>query len=156
MKKRYIVRLTQEERALLIQLVSTGKAAAYKIKHANILLKVDVEGTGWTDQQAAEAFSCHPATVARLRQRLVEKGLDSALERQQRQAPPRTPVCDGDVEAKLVALRYSEPPSGQTRWTLRLLADKAVEMEIVPAISHETVRQVLKKTNASLTSRSTT
>lgn len=151
MKKRYIVRLSLEEREFLTQLVSTGKAAAYKIKHANILLKVDVEGAAWTDKQAAEAFCCHPTTVARVRQRLVEQGLDAALERQRRQNPPRSHVCDGEAEAKLIALRCSEPPDGRARWTLRLLADKAVEMEIVPAISHETVRQTLKKTKSNLT-----
>jgi transposase len=150
MAKRYIVRLSQEERQQLEDIVSTGKATAYKIKHANILLNIDVNGQGWTDAEAAAAFICHRNTVANLRERLVEQGLESALERKPSKTPPRQRVCDGESEAKLIALRCGEPPIGQARWTLRLLADKAVELEIVPAISHETVRQVLKKTNSNL------
>jgi transposase len=145
MPKRYVVRLSEEERQYLKDLVSTGKTAAYKIKHANILLNIDVNGLGWTDEAAATVFSCHQNTVANLRQRLVEQGLEAALERKPNQSPPRQRVCDGESEAKLIALRCGEPPAGQARWTLRLLADKAVELEIVAAISHETVRQVLKK-----------
>jgi transposase len=147
MAKQYVVRLTDEERRHLAQLASTGKAAAYKIKHAQILLKVDVEGAKWTDEQAAEAFGCHRNTVANVRQRLVEQGLEAALERKKRTTPGRQAVCDGEAEAKLIALRCSQPPAGQAKWTLRLLADKAVELEIVPAISHQTVWQVLKKTS---------
>lgn len=147
MPKRYVVRLSDEERQELQDLVSTGKATAYKIKHANILLNIDVKGQSWTDEEAATAFSCHRHTVANLRQRLVEHGLVAALERKPSQVLPRQRVCDGEAEAKLIALRCSKPPVGRARWTLRLLADKAVELEIVPAICHETVRQVLKKTN---------
>lgn len=147
MPKRYVVRLSKEEREFLKDLVSSSKAAAYKIKHANILLNIDVNGQGWTDEEAATAFSCHRNTVANLRQRFVEQGLEMALERKPNQQPARQRVCDGASEAKLIALRCGEPPAGQARWTLRLLADKAVELEIVPAISHETVRQVLKKMN---------
>ena len=154
MPKRYIVRLSEEERQYLQDLVSKGKSVAYRIKHANILLNIDVNGSGWTDEEAANAFSCQtPAetlrernTVATLRQRLVEQGLEAALERKLNQNP-RQRVCDGESEAKLIALRCGEPPAGQARWTLRLLADKAVDLEIVPTISHETVRQVLKKTS---------
>lgn len=145
MPKRYIVRLSEEEQQYLKDLVSTGKTVAYRIKHANILLNIDVNGSGWTDEEAAMAFSCHRNTVANLRQRLVEQGLEAALERKPNQRPSRQRVCDGESEAKLIALRCGEPPVGQARWTLRLLADRAVELEIVPAISHETVRQVLKK-----------
>lgn len=144
MPKRYIVRLSQAEQQYLKDLVSKGKTVAYKIKHANILLSIDVNGLGWTDEDAAVAFSCHRNTVANLRQRLVEQGLEAALARKPNQNS-RQRVCDGESEAKLIALRCGEPPVGQARWTLRLLADKAVEFEIVPAISHETVRQVLKK-----------
>jgi transposase len=150
MLKNYIVRLSQEERQILQDLVSTGKAAAYKIKHANILLNIDVNGQEWTDSEAATAFSCHRNTVANLRERLVNEGLESALNRKPSKMPPRQRVVDGETEAKIIALRCGEPPAGQARWTLRLLADKAVELEIVPAISHETVRQVLKKTNSNL------
>ena len=146
MNKRYIVRLTEEEREYLHELVSTGKAAAYKIRHANILLKVDADGPNWTDKQAAEAFSCHPNTVANVRKRFVEQGLEAALGRKKSPRPPR--LVDGEVEAKIIALRCSPPPKGRSRWTLRLLAEKAVELEIVPSISHETIRQVLKKTNS--------
>jgi transposase len=147
MPKRYVVRLSEEEREFLKDLVSSGKAAAYKIKHANILLNIDIKGQGWTDEEAATIFSCHRNTVANLRQRLVEQGLEAALERKANPRLSRQRVCDGESEAKLIALRCGEPPAGQARWTLRLLADKAVELEIVPAISHETVRQVLKKMN---------
>ena len=146
MAKRYIVRLSEAEQETLRALVSTGKSAAYKIKYANILLSIDVNGAGWTDEAAAQAFHCHRNTVANLRQRFVETGLEGALQRKRRQTPPRQRTCDGQAEAHLIALRCSEPPQGYARWTLRLLADKAVEQEIVPAISHETVRQVLKKT----------
>lgn len=147
MPKRYIVRLSEAEQQYLQDLVSIGKSAGYRIKHANILLNIDVNGPGWTDEQAASAFRCHRNTVANLRQRLVEQGLEAALQRKPQQTPSRQPVCDGDSEAKLMALRCGEPPEGYARWTLRLLADKVVEQEIVPAICHETVRQVLKKTN---------
>ncbi|MFN3762808.1 MAG: IS630 family transposase [Anaerolineae bacterium] len=142
MSKRYVVRLTTEERELLQRLVSTGKAAAYKIKYANILLQVDADGSNWTDEQAAQAFSCHRNTVAHVRRRFVEQGLAAALERQKRVTHPR--LVDGQVEARIIALRCSSPPPGRARWTLRLLAARVVELEIVPAISHETVRQVLK------------
>lgn len=147
MPKRYIVQLSEAEQQYLQTLVSTGKSAAYKIKHANILLNIDVNGPGWRDETAAQAFRCHRNTVANLRQRLVEQGLEAALQRQPQKTPSRQPVCDGEAEAQLLALRCGEPPDGYARWTLRLLADKAVEQEIVPAIGHETVRQVLKKMN---------
>lgn len=150
MAKRYIVKLTEEERQELQKLVSTGKAAAYKIKHANILLNIDANGPGWTDSEAAAAFSCHTNTVVSIRKRFVEEGLEAALTRKKRANPSRKPVCDGESEAKIIALRCSQPPEGHSRWTLRLLADKIVELEIVPDISHETVRKVLKKMNSSL------
>ena len=145
MLKQYLVRLSEEERQTLEELVSRGKAAAYKIKHANILLNIDVNGQGWTDEKAAISFSCHRNTVANLRERLVTEGLELALNRKPSKTPPRQQVMDGAAEAKLIALRCGEPPVGQAKWTLRLLADRAVELEIVPTISHETVRQVLKK-----------
>ena len=115
MPKRYVVRLSEEERQFLKELVSSGKAAAHKIKHANILLNIDVNGQGWTDEEAATVFSCHRNTVANLRQRLVEQGLEAALERKPSQTPSRQRVCDGAVEAKLIALRCGEPPVGQAR-----------------------------------------
>jgi transposase len=152
MPKRYIVRLSEAERQQLQALVSTGKAAAYKIKHANILLNIDANGPGWSDKDAAMAFSCHTNTVANLRQRWVEQGLEAALDRKMSRTPPRQRVCDGESEAKLIALCHGSPPPGHERWTLRLLADKAVELEIVPTICHETVRQVLKKRTETLSS----
>lgn len=148
MHKRYIVRLSEAERDSLTALVSKGRAAAYRIKHANVLLAVDVDGPGWSDEQAARAYRCHPNTVRNIRQRLVEQGLEAALARKPRATPPCPPVCDGEAEAKLIALRCGPPPEGRTRWTLRLLADRAVELAIVPAISYETVRRVLKKTRS--------
>jgi hypothetical protein len=147
MAKRYIVRLTVAEREQLEQLVSSGKSAAYRIKHAHILLKADADGPAWSDEQIARAFGCHRNTVGNVRERFVEQGFEAALERKKRATPGRTPVCDGQAEAQLIALRCGPAPAGQARWTLRLLADKAVELEIVPTICHETVRQVLKKTN---------
>jgi len=146
MNKRYIVRLSDEERETLRKIISTGEAPAYKIRHANILLKVDADGPNWTDEAVAEAFGCHPNTVANIRQRFVEHGLEAALARQKRQYRPR--LVDGKVEAQIIALRCSAPPEGRSGWTLRLLADKLVELEMVPSISHETVRKVLKKTNS--------
>ena len=104
MPKRYVVRLTDEERQQLKQLVKKGKAAAYKIKHANILLKIDADGDAWTDPQAAEAFGCHAGTVRNVRQRFVFQGLDAALGRKKQDRPSRRPVCDGQAEARLIAL----------------------------------------------------
>ena len=145
MNKRYIVRLTADERALLEDLVSKGKAAAYKIKHANILLKVDADGPAWTDEETADAFGCHGNTVRNVRQRLVEQGLDAALERKKQETPSRERIFDGEKEARLIAVSCSEPPSGSARWTLQLLADRVVEMEIVETVSATTVGRTLKK-----------
>jgi transposase len=147
MNKKYIVRLTDEEREYLNGLVTKGKAVAYKIRHANILLKADSDGSGWSDERIAEAFSAHKKTIAGIRQRFVEEGLETALVRKKQSVPSRKPILDGEGEARLIALRCSEPPQGYSRWTLRLLADKAVELEIADPISHETVRQALKKTS---------
>jgi len=145
--KKYIVRLTADEREGLQQMVSKGRGAAYKIKHANILLLADADGPGWSDERIAEALSCHPATVANVRGRLVERGLEGALARKKQQYPSRARLLDGEGEAQLIALACSEPPGGRARWTLQLLADKLVELQVVESISHETVRSTLKKTN---------
>lgn len=144
--KKYIVRLSKRERARLEDMVARGRTAAYRIRHANILLKADAAGPGWTDERIADAFGCHVNTARNVRQRLVEQGLEAALEQKKRETPPRERVLDGRKEARLIALRCSEPPEGRGRWTLRLLADQLVELEVVEAISHETVRQALKKT----------
>jgi transposase len=147
MNKRYVVRLADVERRQLEERVSKGKAAAQKIKHANILLKADADGEGWTDEDIAGTFLVHANTVRGIRQRFVEEGLEAALNRKRRALPPRERILDGEKEARLIALSCSKPPEGRGRWTLRLLADKMVELEIVDSISHETVRQGLKKTS---------
>ena len=147
MVKKYIVRLTGEERSWLKALVSKGRASARKIVRAQVLLKVDADGPNWTDEQAAEAFGIRANTAAEIRQRFVEEGLDRALDRKQPADPPRRRKLDGAGEARLIAMACGEPPEGRARWTLRLLAGQLVELAIVDGISHETVRQTLKKTN---------
>jgi transposase len=144
--KRYRVTLTVAEREVLGGMISRGKADARKLAHARVLLQADTSegGPGWTDTRIAEAVRVSVRTIERVRQRFVEDGLEAAL----RPRPsPRvyTRKLDGDQEAKLVALACSEPPEGKKRWTLRLLAERMVELEIVPELSHETVRQTLKK-----------
>jgi transposase len=147
--EKYIVELTSEERKELSELVSKGKAAARKITHARILLQSDAsaDGPSWTDKQISEAFGIHTNTVHGVRQRFVEYGLGAALDRKKQDRPSRRRLVDGDLEAHLIALRCGDPPEGADRWTLRLLAEKLVELDIVPSISHETVRQALKKTS---------
>lgn len=149
--KKYLVRLDSSERERLEQLVKVGKAAAYKRQHAQILLKADIgaEGSGWNDSEIAEAFDVSTRTVERVRQRLVESGMEAALSRA-KQERYRMPRLDGDGEARLVTLACSTAPEGYSRWTLRLLADKLVELDVVEAISYETVRQVLKKHHQAL------
>jgi transposase len=147
--KKYIVTLTDEERVSLERLVRTGKAAAYKVTHARILLKADSSegGPACTDGQIADALQVGTATVGRLRQRFVEEGLDAALCRKKQRRPSRERTFDGAAEARLIALACSQPPEGRAGWTLRLLAEKLVELEVVESVSHETVRQVLQKTS---------
>jgi transposase len=154
MNKRYIVRLTEAERKELETLVNTGKAAAYRIKHANILLKADADGPGWTDGQIADAFGCHARTVENVRRRLVLEGMKAALERKRRAHPPREKILDGKAEARLIALACGEAPEGRVRWTLALLADKLVELNVVESVSYQTVRRTLKKTGFRLTAAS--
>jgi len=146
MNKRYIVRLTAQERRGLQDMVRKGRAAAYKICHANILLLADADGPAWTDERIAEAASVHLCTVRNVRERFVEEGLEAAVARKKQCRPSRQRLLDGEKEAKLIALACSEPPQGRARWTLHLLADKMVELRVVESISHETVRQALKKT----------
>ena len=149
-KKTYVVTLTAEERSCLQGLLSKGKAAAHKQLHARILLKADVSGGGkeWTDEQVAEALDTSRPTVERVRRQFVEEGLEAALNRKKRPAPPPT-VMDGPAEAHLIALACSPPPRGRSRWTLHLLADRMVQLRYVAHVSHETVRQTLKKTSSS-------
>ena len=147
--EKYVVELTSEEQNELAQLVSKGKAAARKITHARILLQANESkgGPAWTDKQISQAFGVHTNTIHGIRRRFVERGLRAALERKEQDHPSRKRIVDGDVEAHLIALRCGGPPEGRNQWTLRLLADKLVELEIVPSICHETVRKTLKKTS---------
>ena len=149
--KRYIVSLTPDERQTLEQLTKIGKAAARKINHARILLKADVSHPdgGWTDQAISSAFNISTRTIERVRQRFVEENLENALTPRPRQSL-KLRRLDGEVEAHLVAIACSQAPPGYKRWTLRLLADQMVVLGYVENISHETVRQVLKKTSLSL------
>lgn len=147
MKKKYIIRLSEEERQRLTDLVRKGKAAAYRRTHAQILLFADEGplGPGLQDKEVAERAGVNHRTVSRLRQRCVERGLEGALEREPRKRE-RTRVLEGDGEAQLIALMCGEAPEGQSRWTLHLLRERLVALGVVESISHETVRQVLKKT----------
>jgi transposase len=150
MPKRYRVTLTAEERSALTALAEKGKAAARTLTHARILLKADQSeaGPAWTDEAIVEALDASLSTVSRVRQAFVEAGLDVALHRR---APskPRPHKLDGAQEAHLIALACSKAPAGHARWSLRLLADRLVRLEYVDTVSHETIRQVLKKTSSS-------
>jgi transposase len=152
MAKHYIVRLTDEERKQLGDLLGRKHLAARKRKRAQILLKVDAskDGPAWVDSRIAEAFDVSVVTVENVRQRFVLEGIEATLERRKQCRLSRQPVLDGEKEARLVALCCGQVPAGRGRWTLRLLADKLVELKIVDRISHETVRQALKKTTCSL------
>ena len=147
--KKYIVELTSKERKQLQQLVKKGKVPGYKIRHAQMLLKADQgnKGSGWPDVQVAEVFAAHVTTVERLRKRFVEQGLEAALERNKRNNYARK--LDGDAEAHLIAIACSDPPTGRSEWSLRLLADRLVELSVVDSISYMTVSRTLKKTNLS-------
>jgi transposase len=150
---KYKVTLTAEERQQLHDLIRAGKAAAKKLTHARILLKADAAegGPAWPDERIAEAVEVSTDTIGRVRQRFVEEGLEAALVRKKQERPSRERTFDGRAEARLIALACSAPPAGRKAWTLRLLADRLVELEIVETVSHETVRRVLKKTNSSRT-----
>jgi transposase len=147
--KRYLVTLTNQERQELHSLINRGKAPARTLTRARILLKADsAQGqTSWTDEEISEALEVHPATVANVRRRFVTEGLDRALHRRPSGHRPRK--LDGEAEAHLIALACSHPPRGQQRWTLRLLANRLVELQYVDTVSHETVRQTLKKPRSS-------
>ena len=149
--KRYKVTLDADERQYLHDLIAAGQAAARKLTHARILLKADATdgGPAWPDHRIADALEVSTATVERVRQRFVEQGLDAALDRKQRERPAREIKLDGRAEAQLIALACSAPPEGRATWTMKLLADKLVELEVVASISDETVRLALKKTRSS-------
>ena len=146
MRKKYIVRLTHDERAEALAVVKKLKGTGQKVRRAQILLKADADGPDWTDAEIAEAFSCRTRTVERLRQRVCEQGFEAALNRAERPDPPVAKLLDGDQEARIIAMRLGSPPKGYANWTLRLLARKVVELELVEAVSYETVRRTLKKT----------
>ena len=145
MNKKFVVRLSEEERAMCRQVIKKLKGSSQKARRAQILLKADADGPGWTDSRIAEAFDCRVQTIENLRKRLVLEGFELALEGKDRQEPPTPAKLDGEGEAKLIAMRLGKPPAGYGHWTLHLLADELVTLEVVDSISHETVRTVLKK-----------
>jgi transposase len=149
-KKKYIVTLTEEEQAALEKLVNKGKNPAYKVNHARILLLADTNqsGGGWKDRDISQALKISVATIERVRQRLVEQGLEAALNRKEQQKRKQR-LLDGEKEAHLIALTCSLPPEGKGRWTMKMLAERMVELGHVETISDETVRQTLKKMNSS-------
>jgi Homeodomain-like domain len=146
MQKKYMVRLTNQERNELVEVIKKLKGPSQKVRRAQILLKADADGPNWTDRRIAEAFSCRTKTVENVRQRLVERGFEETLNGVQRTSAPTKKLLDGEQEATIIALRLGSPPKGYANWTLRLLARKVVELEIVDSVSHETIRRMLKKT----------
>ena len=157
MKPRYRVTLTEQEHQELDALTKTAKTNAKRFLYARALLLCDAgpQGPAWTVLDTAEAMGVTPRTIEHLKKRFVEEGLAAALERRQPEKPPREVTFDGAFEARLIALACSEAPKGRRRWTVRLLAEKAVELSMAPSVSHMTVQRILKKTNLSLTSGST-
>jgi len=149
---RYRVTLTAEERQELETMTKTAKTSAKRFLYARALLLCDAgpHGQAWTVADTAEAMGVTPRTIEHLKKRFVEEGLSAALERRQPEKPPRGVIFDGGFEARLIALACSEAPEGRQRWTVRLLADKAVELNMTPRVSHMTVQRILKKTNLNL------
>jgi len=145
MRKEYIVRLSESERETLESITKKLSGNSQKVRRANILLMADVDGPGWEDTQIAEAYSCRRQTVENVRKRLVTKGFEEALNGKVRKDPPRQKKLDGRQEADIIALRLGKPPKGYASWSLRLLARRIVQLEIVDSVSHETVRTTLKK-----------
>jgi homeodomain-containing protein len=146
MLKKYVVRLTDQERNELQEVVKKLKGTSQKVRRAQILLKADADGPNWTDERIADAFSSRIRTVEKIRQRLVERGFEDTLHGLQRAQPPVEKLLTGEQEARIIATRLGPPPKGYANWTLRLLARKVVELEIVDSVSYETVRRTLKKT----------
>jgi Homeodomain-like domain len=143
--KKYIVRLLVEEREVLESVIKKLKGSSGKVRRAHILLKADADGPNWADAKIAEAFSCSTRAVEMIRERFVTEGFESVLNGKKRASPPHQKLLDGEQEAKIIAMRLGFPPKGFGSWSLRLLADKVVELEIVDSVSHETIRKVLKK-----------
>jgi transposase len=153
--KKYVVKLSEDERDQLHEMIHKGKSSAQRLMKARILLKADVSeaGEGWSDSRIIKALETSATTVYRTRQQLVEEGFEAVLSRKKRARPPVPPIFDGEKEARLIALACSQPPKGRARWTLRLLEDKVVELNIVDRASDSTIGRVLKKTRSSLISR---
>ena len=145
MRKKYVVRLTDAEREMLTGLLKKQRVSAQKVRRARILLKADADGPNWTDARIADAFDCRTHSVECLRERLVTEGFEVALHGKPK-SRVRGKVLDGEQEAKIIALRLGQPPKGFANWTLRLLAEQAVTLEIVESVSYETLRRTLKKT----------
>ena len=150
--KKFVVKLSGEERGRLSELISKGKAKAKTILKARILLKAD---QGWADEEICRALETNVTMVARVREKLVTEGLDVVLTRKKRDTPPIEPIFDGKRQAQLIALACSKPPAGRARWTIRLLADQVVERKIVESAHFNTVARALKKTTSNRTSRNT-
>jgi hypothetical protein len=146
MNKKFVVRLSDDERGVCQEIIKKFKGSSQKVRRAQILLKADADGPGWIDSRIAEAFNCRVQTIENLRKRLVTDGFELALDGKKRQEPPTPCKLDGEAEAKLIAMRLGKPPAGYGHWTLQLLADELVVLEVVDSISHETVRKTLKKT----------
>ena len=157
MSPRYRVTLTKEERKELESMTRRGKTHARRFIHARALLLCDAgaDGPAWNVADVATALGVSSRAIEHLKKRFVEEGLEAALERKPREKPPREIIFDGAFEARLIALACSDAPEGRRRWTVRLLADKAVELSFAESVSHMTVQRVLKKTNLSLISAST-
>jgi len=146
MNKKYIVRLSDEERQSCKDVVRKLKGSSQKVRRAQVLLKADADGPAWTDERIAEAFNCRVQTIENTRKRLVTESFEAALNGKKRETSPNPPLLDGKGEAKLISMRLGKPPVGYGRWTLQLLADELITLEVVDSISHETVRKTLKKT----------
>lgn len=146
MRKKYIVRLSEQERHVCTEVIKKLKGSSQKVRRAQIVLQVDAEGPEWTDARIAEAFNSRVQTIENIRKRLVLEGFAGALEGKKRETPPTPPRLDSPGEAQLIAMRRGKPPAGYGRWTLQLLADKLVTLAVVASISLETVRKTLKKT----------
>lgn len=145
MKKKYIFRLSEEEKSILQEIVKKLKGSSQRVRRAQILLKADADGPNWTDQRIAEAFDCRTQTVENVRESLCLNGFEIALNGKKREEPPRKKLLDGEQEAKIIAMRLGPPPAGFSNWTLKLLAERVVALEITESISHETIRTTLKK-----------
>ena len=143
--KKYLVRLTAAERKVCAEVIHKLKGTGQRVRRAQMLLKADADGPAWTDAQIADAFSCRTKTVEDVRQRFVEQGFERTLDRKKSPNAGAKKLLDGNEEAKIIAMRLGSPPEGYDKWTLRLLARKVVELAVVEKISHETVRQTLKK-----------